>query len=167
MSRAAKADGGDERLDAELATLADDRSRRKFLSRHPALLRRETVTRLSESVSRKVRVDRKEALALAETAELIARRLRSAEALAQSLHVLDALSREGDASPDGPLLKFLGSVTMNFMRPAVPGDQLLLEVDIVKQMRRGVVGKAVARVDGTIIARGELTLMLKEDPRNE
>ena len=65
MSRAAKADGGDERLDAELATLADDRSRRKFLSRHPALLRRETVTRLSESVSRKVRVDRKEALALA------------------------------------------------------------------------------------------------------
>jgi len=89
------------------------------------------------------------------------------EALAQSLHVLDALSREGDALPNGPLLKFLGSVTMNFMRPAVPGDQLLLEVDIVKQMRRGVVGKAVARVDGTDIARGELTLMLKEDPRNE
>ena len=89
------------------------------------------------------------------------------EALAQTLHVLDALTREGDASPDGPLLKFLGSVTMNFMRPAVPGDQLRLEVDIVKQMRRGVVGNAVARVDGAIIAKGELTLMLKEGPRNE
>src|SRR5437016_9891590 len=58
-------------------------------------------------------------------------------ALAQSLHVLDALSRDGDASPDGPLLKFLRSVTMNFMRPAVPGDQLLLEVDIVTPLRRG------------------------------
>jgi len=85
MSRAASADRRDERLYAELAKLADDRSRRRFLSRHPALLRRETVARLSESVSRKVRVDRKEALALAEAAELIARRLRSAEALAQSL----------------------------------------------------------------------------------
>jgi 3-hydroxyacyl-[acyl-carrier-protein] dehydratase len=89
------------------------------------------------------------------------------EALAQTLHVLDALSREGDASPDGPLLKFLGSVTMNFIRPAVPGDQLRLEVDIVKQMRRGVVGSAVARVDGVVIAKGELTLMLKEGARHE
>jgi 3-hydroxyacyl-[acyl-carrier-protein] dehydratase len=89
------------------------------------------------------------------------------EALAQTLHVLDALSREGDASPDGPLLKFLGSVTMNFLRPAVPGDQMLLEVNIVKQMRRGVVGNAVARVDGSVIAKGELTLMLKEGSRNE
>jgi 3-hydroxyacyl-[acyl-carrier-protein] dehydratase len=88
------------------------------------------------------------------------------EALAQTLHVLDALSREVDAS-GGPLLKFLGSVTMNFLRPAVPGDQLLLEVNIVKQMRRGVVGSAVARVDGNIIAKGELTLMLKEGARNE
>jgi 3-hydroxyacyl-[acyl-carrier-protein] dehydratase len=83
------------------------------------------------------------------------------EALAQTLHVLDSLSREGDG-PAGPLLKFLGSVTMNFLKPAVPGDQLLLEVDIVKQMRRGVVGNAVARVDGAAIAKGELTLMLKE-----
>jgi 3-hydroxyacyl-[acyl-carrier-protein] dehydratase len=89
------------------------------------------------------------------------------EALAQTLHVLDALSRDGDASPDGPLLKFLGSVTMNFIRPAVPGDQLRLEVDIVKQMRRGVVGSGVARVDGNVIAKGELTLMLKEGARNE
>lgn len=75
----------DERLYARLAKLPDDRSRRRFLSRHPVLLRREAVARLSEIVPQKVRVDVKEALALAEAAELIARRLRSPEALAQSL----------------------------------------------------------------------------------
>jgi CHAT domain-containing protein/tetratricopeptide (TPR) repeat protein len=75
----------DERLFEKLGTLADRSSRRVFLSRHPALLRPEVVARLSEIVPQKVRVDVKEALALAEAAELIARRLRSTEALAQGL----------------------------------------------------------------------------------
>jgi CHAT domain-containing protein/predicted negative regulator of RcsB-dependent stress response len=75
----------DERLYAALAALPDERSRRRFFARHRRLVRPETVTRLSEIVSRKVRVDVKEALALAEAAELIARRLKSAEALAQGL----------------------------------------------------------------------------------
>ena len=75
----------DERLYAQLAKLPDDRSRRQFLSKHPVLLRREAVARLSEIVPQRVRVDVKEALALAEAAQLIARRLRSPEALAQSL----------------------------------------------------------------------------------
>ncbi|PYQ18138.1 MAG: hypothetical protein DMF81_25825, partial [Acidobacteria bacterium] len=59
--------------------------RRRFLAAHPALLRRETVARLSDMVPQRVRVDPKEALALAQAAELIARRLRGAQALAQSL----------------------------------------------------------------------------------
>ena len=75
----------DERLFAQLAKLPDDRSRRKFLSRHPTLIRLEVVARLSEVVLQKVRVDVREALALAEAAELIARRLRNPEALARSL----------------------------------------------------------------------------------
>ena len=85
MSVAASAGRRDERLYAQLAKLPDDRSRRRFLSRHPALLRREAVARLSEIVPQRVRIDVKEALALAEAAQLIARRLRSPEALAQSL----------------------------------------------------------------------------------
>jgi CHAT domain-containing protein len=75
----------DERLLEKLGALADRTSRRRFLSRHPRLLRPEVVARLSEIVPQKVRVDVKEALALAEAAELIARRLRSTEALAQGL----------------------------------------------------------------------------------
>lgn len=85
MSRPSKAVRGGERLYAELARLPDDRGRRRFLARHPRLLSPEAVARLSEIVPRKVRVDAREALALAEAAELIARKLRSAEALAQSL----------------------------------------------------------------------------------
>ncbi|HEY3119375.1 MAG TPA: CHAT domain-containing protein [Vicinamibacteria bacterium] len=81
----ARTSGQDKRLYTELATLADERSRRRFLSRHRRLVRPETVARLSEIVSRKVRVDVKEALALAEAAELIARELKNAEALAQGL----------------------------------------------------------------------------------
>ena len=85
MKVATTAGPRDERLYAQLAKLPDDRSRRKFLSKHPELLRREAVARLSEIVPQRVRVDVKEALALAEAAQLIARRLRSPEALAQSL----------------------------------------------------------------------------------
>ena len=84
MSKA-KPSQGDERHYAALARLGDKRSRREFLSRHPGLLRLEVVARLSEIVPQKVRVDVQEALALAEAAELIARKLRSPEALAQSL----------------------------------------------------------------------------------
>jgi CHAT domain-containing protein len=75
----------DERLLQKLGALADRASRRAFLSRHPTLVRPEIVARLSEMVPRKVRVDVKEALALAEAAALIARRLRRPEALAQAL----------------------------------------------------------------------------------
>ncbi len=74
-----------ERLQRELAALPDELRRRRFLSRRRALLRPETVARLSEIVSRRLRVDPKEALALAEVAETIGRRLRAPEALAQGL----------------------------------------------------------------------------------
>jgi CHAT domain-containing protein len=80
-----RANHRDQELYGELARLPDEGSRRRFVSRHPGLVRLETVVRLSEIVSRKVRVDVKEALALAEAAALIARKLRSAEALAQGL----------------------------------------------------------------------------------
>ena len=85
MSGAGGKSRREERLFADLAKLADDRGRRAFLSRHPGLLHRDAVARLSELVPQRVRVDVQEAMALAEAAHLIARRLRNTEALAQSL----------------------------------------------------------------------------------
>ncbi|HEU0106453.1 MAG TPA: hypothetical protein VFT38_09795, partial [Vicinamibacteria bacterium] len=74
-----------ERLFAQLARLFDAARRRQFVARHPELLRPETVTRLSEAVPQKVRVDVNEAMALADAAVLIARKLRRPESVAQSL----------------------------------------------------------------------------------
>jgi CHAT domain-containing protein/predicted negative regulator of RcsB-dependent stress response len=76
---------GGERLYAELAALRDEPARRRFFARHRKLVRPETVARLAETVSRHVRVDVHEALALAEAAEHIARKLKGAEPLAQAL----------------------------------------------------------------------------------
>jgi len=76
---------GRERLYEELGRLRTLARRRAFLARHPEIVRAETVTRLGEMVSRRVRVDLGESLALAEAAELIARRLRDPEALGQGL----------------------------------------------------------------------------------
>jgi tetratricopeptide (TPR) repeat protein len=72
-------------LDAHLAALTDDPARRRFLARHPRLVSAETVARLSDAVPQRVRVNIQEAAALAEAAEMIARRLRKPEILAQAL----------------------------------------------------------------------------------
>jgi 3-hydroxymyristoyl/3-hydroxydecanoyl-(acyl carrier protein) dehydratase len=80
------------------------------------------------------------------------------------LHVLDTLSREGEPGRDQSMLKYLGSVNITFVKPALPGDQLRLEVDIVKMLKLAVMGKAVARIGSAAIARGELTLISKGDP---
>ena len=76
---------GERRLFAALAALTSQRRRRAFLARHPGLVRDDVVARLSASVPQKVLVDVKQALALAEAAELIARRRRRPEVLAQAL----------------------------------------------------------------------------------
>jgi CHAT domain-containing protein len=97
--RAAEADG--ERLYEALATLPDEKSRKAFLARHRGLVRSETVARLSEIVSQRVRVDVEQALALAEAAELIARRLGRPEPLARGLrakgNALHFLNRHAEA----------------------------------------------------------------------
>ena len=74
-----------ERLYAQLGRLGDDARRRKFLVRHPELVQEETVARLSEAVPQRVRVDVKEAMALADAAVMIARKLRRPASVAQSL----------------------------------------------------------------------------------
>jgi CHAT domain-containing protein len=66
----------------QLARLASEPDRRKFLSRHKALIQSEVVKQLADLVVEKVRVDTKEALHLAEAAILIGRRLGRKEDIA-------------------------------------------------------------------------------------
>jgi len=76
------------------------------------------------------------------------------EAMAQSVSLLDSLSRE----PGSPPAKFLGNATAQFVAPVVPGDSLQIETLLVKQMQRGVIGSVHVNVQGKRVARGEITL---------
>jgi CHAT domain-containing protein/tetratricopeptide (TPR) repeat protein len=71
-----------EELLSQLARIEKDADRRKFLTRHRALIRSEAVKQLADLVLEKIRVDTKEALHLAEAAVLIGRKLRREEDIA-------------------------------------------------------------------------------------
>ena len=62
--------------------------------------------------------------------------------------------------PDG-LLMFAGIDKVRFRRPVVPGDQLVLTVDLLAVKRRRF-GKMQGRaeVDGQLVAEGELTFSI-------
>ena len=77
------------------------------------------------------------------------------EAMAQTLYALDVLSGSGEQSPD---LTFLGNASVRFLRPVFPGDQLVLEAEVVKRLTTGIVGKVNASVLAEIVAKGELIL---------
>jgi CHAT domain-containing protein len=84
-------------LIAELGQLSSDAARRKFLARHPKLIRQSTIEHLAQLVVQRVRVSTKEALYLAEAAILIAKRLRRKEAQALALRAMaNALYSTGD-----------------------------------------------------------------------
>jgi CHAT domain-containing protein len=84
-------------LVAELGRLSSDAARRKFLSRHPKLIRQSTIEQLAQLVVQRVRVSTKEALYLAESAILIAKRLRRKAAQALALRAMaNALYSTGD-----------------------------------------------------------------------
>ena len=86
-----------EELFSQLGRLEAEPARRKFLSRHQALVRREVLKQLADLVLEKIRVDTKEALRLADAALLIARKLRRKEDLALGLRAkANALYASGD-----------------------------------------------------------------------
>ncbi len=86
-----------ETLINELGRLSSESLRRKFLTKHKALVRRDTVENLAQLVVQKVRISTQEALNLAEAAVLIAKRLRGKEALALGLRAKgNALYSAGD-----------------------------------------------------------------------
>src|SRR5271154_1592674 len=71
-----------QELLSQLAHIEKDADRRKFMTRHKALIRSEVVRQLADLVLEKIRVDKKEALHLAEAAVLIGRKLRRKEDIA-------------------------------------------------------------------------------------
>ncbi len=77
------------------------------------------------------------------------------EALAQAAAILSFVSMDRKSDPDS-LYYFAGIDSARFKRPVEPGDQLRLEVEMLREMRG--VGKFGARalVDGQVAAEAEL-----------
>lgn len=87
------------------------------------------------------------------------------EAMAQSAALLSFLSM-GKKPDESSVVYFLGIDNARFKRPVVPGDQLVMEVEIVRVARGIWKYKAVARVDGQVAVEGELmcTMRSATDP---
>ena len=83
------------------------------------------------------------------------------EAMAQVGGVLAFES--GPPEEHGKVIYFMGIDKVRFRKPVVPGDQLILDVTMVK--RRGATLKMSGRatVDGNLVAEAELMAMLEKD----
>lgn len=78
--------------------------------------------------------------------------------------ILEALGQAGgllvfDAMPDeqrGVPVYFMGMDKVKFRRPVVPGDQLLLDIKVLKKRGKVIKLAGIARVDDQVVAEAEL-----------
>jgi beta-hydroxyacyl-ACP dehydratase FabZ len=83
------------------------------------------------------------------------------EAMAQCGAVLFALNLEGRERK----LFYFGAVDKaRFRKPVVPGDQLILELDVLQKRSSTAKLKGIAKVDGNIVAEAELLSVLVDRP---
>jgi 3-hydroxyacyl-[acyl-carrier-protein] dehydratase len=83
------------------------------------------------------------------------------EALAQAAGIL-SFQTMGRVSDDRSVYYFVGIDNARFKRPVVPGDQLRLEVSIVRVARTIWKYTGIATVDGQVAAEAELMCTLRE-----
>ena len=81
------------------------------------------------------------------------------EAMAQSCGIL-AYSVDDD--PASKWLLFAGIDKARFKTPVVPGDQLIMDVELISRRLNMTVFQAYTRVDGKVVAQGELRMALIE-----
>ncbi|MEZ5626209.1 3-hydroxyacyl-ACP dehydratase FabZ [Denitromonas sp.] len=85
------------------------------------------------------------------------------EAMAQAAAVLSFKSM-GIMPDENSLVLFAGIDNVRFKRPVTPGDQLVMEVEIVNSKRNIYKYHGVARVDGQVAAEADLMCALKTKP---
>lgn len=82
------------------------------------------------------------------------------EAMAQAAAVL-SFKTDGSRPDENSVVYFAGIDKVRFKRPVVPGDQLLLEATIKRNVRNIWKYEAVARVGDEIAAEAELMCAIK------
>ncbi len=80
------------------------------------------------------------------------------EAMAQAGVVLYTLSMD-ETEEERKQTKFLGSVDVRFLKPAGPGDQLLIDLKVIRLLKGAIAVKGVCTVAGAAVVRGEFLLM--------
>lgn len=85
------------------------------------------------------------------------------EALAQAAALL-SFKTKAYAPEEIGIVYFAGIDGARFKKPVKPGDQLVLKVEIVREMRGIWKYKARAEVDGELAAEAELMATLRDNP---
>lgn len=76
------------------------------------------------------------------------------EAMAQTGGVLAIASlKEGS---EGALMYFMGLDQVKFRKMVIPGDQLVMELEVLKQRSKIMKLAGVAKVDGSVVAEAQL-----------
>jgi len=85
------------------------------------------------------------------------------EAMGQAGGVL-AYESNPEENPSNFLIYLMGLDNVKFRKPVVPGDQLMMELKILKQRGRTVKMLGIAKVDDKVVAEAELlaTVGVKE-----
>ncbi|MEO5347224.1 MAG: 3-hydroxyacyl-ACP dehydratase FabZ [Magnetococcus sp. YQC-9] len=84
--------------------------------------------------------------------------------------ILEAMAQAGallagkidPAAVNGRLVYFMAIDKARFRKPVVPGDQLLLELTLIKRRREIWRFQGVARVKGAVVAEAELMAMTRD-----
>ena len=76
------------------------------------------------------------------------------EAMAQAAGVLAIASLAKDS--EGALMYFMGLDQVKFRKMVVPGDQLILDLQVLKKRAKIMKLEGVAKVDGQIVAEAQL-----------
>jgi 3-hydroxyacyl-[acyl-carrier-protein] dehydratase len=86
------------------------------------------------------------------------------ESMAQSAIILFRKTYEDSvtALEDENTLFFFGGAKVRFLKPVIPGDQLQIEVNIIKAFSIGGVVEAIATVEGQRVAKANLTFGVKK-----
>lgn len=83
------------------------------------------------------------------------------EAMAQATGIL-AFKTTEDLPSEDSLYYFVGIDNARFKKPVEPGDQLLMEVEVIKRKRDMWKFKAQATVDGKVVCSAELMCARKD-----
>ena len=83
------------------------------------------------------------------------------EAMAQACAILASVGRD-DVNAENRVYYFTGIDKARFKRPVEPGDQLIIEVEILRKIKNMWKCQGVAKVDGQIASSAQLMFTFKD-----